>query len=446
MKKIVGVAAVIAAFSTSVVANGTGTNYLMEKIIEGDAGEVSLYLEGETSPDVRDSQGNPALVVATAYKRPQVVRVLLEWDANPNLTNVAGMTALMVAAQKKSLEIMRIVLQSKADVNLQNPQTGDTALMYAVQSNFAKGVQLLIDNQADVNHKNKRGINAQELARASGYTEIVQMLWLNRNTGEGKNSTESNSTAISTSISKSLSESESLLNQGNFSLAREVVKEAYQATGDMALLLKWLEVDKRLFQQLKAKNKRNAPSKRSDDSEFRHSFWDFANRRRQVRYEREHPISTLPLSEVDQVIEGYEQLKLSFVKLDKILPTLATSAKVRQLVSKHKAFVERVNQTHYEYITFDVISPYLGRADQQLFLSDHTYYFSISYSSDMLHETVKTLAKSTHQELIFDSYPIVKKQFVSVYKTLMELGGDSVGEFKEFRAIQAVADKLVPIN
>ncbi len=87
MKKIVGVAAVIAAFSTSVVANGTGTNYLMEKIIEGDAGEVSLYLEGETSPDVRDSQGNPALVVATAYKRPQVVRVLLEWDANPNLTN-----------------------------------------------------------------------------------------------------------------------------------------------------------------------------------------------------------------------------------------------------------------------------------------------------------------------------------------------------------------------
>jgi hypothetical protein len=443
MKKIVGVTAIIAAFSTSVVANGTGTNYLMEKIIEGDAGEVSLYLEGETSPDVRDSQGNPALVVAATYKRPQVVRVLLEWEANPNLTNAAGMTALMVAAQKKSLEVMRVVLQSKADVNLQNPQTGDTALMYAVQSHFVKGVQLLIDNQADVNYKNKRGINAQELARASGYTEIVQLLWLNRKTGEGKTRTESNSTAISTSISNAISESESLLNQGKFSLAREVVKEGYQATRDLALLLKWFEVDNRLFQQLKAKNKKNAPSKRSDDSEFRQSFWGFVNRRRQVRYEKEHPISTLPLSEVDQVIESYEQLKLSFVKLDKILPTLATSAKVRQLVSKHKTFVETVNQTRYEYITFDVISPYLGRAEQQLFLSDHAYYFSISYSSDMLHEAVKTLAKTTHQELIFDSYPIVKKQFVSVYKKLMALGEDSVAEFNEFRAIRAVADKLV---
>jgi hypothetical protein len=443
MNQIIAVIVVIAAFSAPVFAIDSATSYLMQKIIEGDAGEVSLFLEGEHSPDVRDSEGTPALLVATEHGKPQVVRVLLEWEANPNLTNAAGMTALMIAAHKKSLDILTALLQSGADVNQQNSFTGKTALMYAVQTQFTEGVQLLLEKLADVSLRNQNGTNALKIADAQGYTEIVQML--NQSLAAGETDTASTSTAASTNLSDYIRESKLLLNQQNFSLAREMLKDAYKATGEPVLLFKWIEVDERLFEQLKVKNKQNALSQRYDDTVFNQSWNFLANRSRQVQYEKEHPISTLPISEVDDVIEGYEQLKLSVVKLDQILPKVENdSAEMRQLVDKYQAFAEQMNLTRYDYISFDVISPYLARADQQIFLADNAYYFSISYSSELLHEAVKTLAKSTHQGLIFDSYPVVRKQFVTVYKTLMELGEDDVKEFEEFQAIQTVADKLVP--
>ena len=443
MKQIIAVIVVIAAFSAPVFAIDSGTRYLMQKIIEGDAGEVSLFLEGDHSPDVLDSEGSPALLVATEHGWPQVVRVLLEWEANPNLTNAAGMTALMIAAHKKSVDILTALLQSGADVNQQNSFTGKTALMYAVQTQFTKGVQLLLEKRANVSLRNKNGTNALKIADAQGYTEIVQML--NQSQAAGETSTPSTSTTVSTNLSDPVNEAKLLLKQKNFRLAREVLKEAYKATGEPILLIKWIEVDQRLFEQLKMKNQQTELSQRSDDSVFNQSWNFLANRSRQVQYEKEHPISTLPLSEVDDVIEGYEQLKLSVVKLDQILPTVENdSAEMRQLVDQYQALVDEINQTRYDYISFDVISPYLARADQKIFLADNAYYFSISYSSERLHQAVKTLAKSTHQGLIFDSYPVVRKQFVTVYKTLMELGEDEVTEFEEFQAIQAVADKLVP--
>ncbi len=112
---------------------------------------TSLSKEGENKadPNLRDNDGNTALIYASLYSRTyssiKIVELLLKYGANLNLQNNEGYTALMVASQfsnsLSSIKTVELLLKNGANPNLQNNK-GKTALMMAIKySNIDSSIE-----------------------------------------------------------------------------------------------------------------------------------------------------------------------------------------------------------------------------------------------------------------------------------------------------------------
>ena len=267
-----GVWLVILPFITTVVAEDEvveETKSLIQSIIEGQVAEVSRYLATANSPDIADEQGNPALLVAVSHRQLPIAQLLLEAKANPDVENAAGMTALMAATHNQYHDMMQLLLEQGANVNLQNKRTGYTAIMYAVENNDMTAVELLLQYHADVNIRHYEGITPMEIAQALGYTDIFQKLlfsdWNVVQPAPTPSVTTTTKTVTSppettSPVKEYLAKADYLLNQNQIRLAREIIQDGYQVTGDMTLLDRWLEVDKRLFDELKIKSQKRTLS------------------------------------------------------------------------------------------------------------------------------------------------------------------------------------------
>lgn len=431
------------------------TKPLIQSIIEGQVAEVSHYLAAANSPDIADEQGNPALLVAVSHQQLPIVKLLLGAEANPDVENAAGMTALMVATHNQYHDLMQLLLEQSANVNLQNKRTGYTALMYAVENNDMTAIELLLQYHADVNIRHYEGISPMEIAQAHGYTDIFQkLLFSDWNVAQPAKTPSATTTETVTStpetsspVTEYLSKADYLLTQNQIRLAREIVQDGYQVTGDMTLLGRWLEVDKRLFDELKIKSQKRALSQLASVGSLPPSRNFLSNRQWQIQYEINNPIATLAFTEVDQVLEGYEQLKLSLIKLGTILQD-----KIREIASQdlpqiekqwrqYQSMVNEVTQSRYDYISFDVLSPYLARAEQQIFLAENMSSLFSSYSPEILQQAVKTLAKTDHQNILFEAAPEVREQFFRVYGLFQNLAKGEI-QMEELFIVQKIADKL----
>ena len=454
-----GVWLVILPFITTVVAEDEvveETKSLIQSIIEGQVAEVSRYLATANSPDIADEQGNPALLVAVSHRQLPIAQLLLEAKANPDVENAAGMTALMAATHNQYHDMMQLLLEQGANVNLQNKRTGYTAIMYAVENNDMTAVELLLQYHADVNIRHYEGITPMEIAQALGYTDIFQKLlfsdWNVVQPAPTPSVTTTTKTVTSppettSPVKEYLAKADYLLNQNQIRLAREIIQDGYQVTGDMTLLDRWLEVDKRLFDELKIQNQKRTLSQLASVGSLPPSrnFW--SNRQQQIQYEINNPIATLSFTEVDQVLEGYEQLKLSLIKLGTVLQD-----KIREVTSQdlpqiekqwrqYQSMVDEIKQSRYDYISFDVLSPYLARAEQQIFLAENMSSLFSAYSPEILQQAVKTLAKTDHQNILFEADPAVRDQFFRVYSLFQNLAKGQI-RMEELFIVQKVADKL----
>lgn len=78
-------------------------------------------LEAGVPVDIRTSDGDSLLMLATKHARLETVRLLLEKGANPNLANDQLRTPLMSAAMTNQLEVLQLLLEAGAD-----PRAADT--------------------------------------------------------------------------------------------------------------------------------------------------------------------------------------------------------------------------------------------------------------------------------------------------------------------------------
>lgn len=432
-----------------------GTIHFMNSIIQNKVEEVDIFLESDNSPDIRDQQGNPAIVVAATYKRLKIVRVLLDWQANPNLMSANGMTALMVAASRKHQAIMQLLLQHRTNINLQNPYNGYTALMYVVEKNYTNGVQLLVDYRANVNLRNTQGETALTIAQARGYDQIVDILLAGprRTDNQGDSRTDARSSTSPSSGSPTtihteayISQADTLVSQGYLPIAFEVLKQGHRAIGQLALLSKWVELAERLFNPLKVRQQNYALSHPQPNSAFQKSWLPWVNRQHHVQYEKDHPIPILRLSEVDQIIESYEQLKLSLIGLGAALEAHQQNifseeelSQTEELFRKYQIMVADVKRTRYDYLSFDVFSAYVGKAEQLIFLAETVKFFSSSYSPRILDQAIKQLLPCNHQDLIFEAHPSVWAQFLKTYQTIITIVGPN---FPNAEALKKLAQNL----
>jgi len=97
--------------------------------------------------DVRDSNNNTALHLASRYGYEEIVCMLLRYGASSELENAIRHTALMVAAQAGHITIVQQLLQNGSNHNMQESEK-TAALTLATLGGHLKVAKLLIDNEA----------------------------------------------------------------------------------------------------------------------------------------------------------------------------------------------------------------------------------------------------------------------------------------------------------
>ena len=154
-------------------------NYLLEAIVTNESRHVERALAVGANANVKDEQGNPALIVAIAWSDgdTEIIRLLLEKGADVNAKeSTIGATALSFASSDGHPEIVRLLLENGADMNAKDNVTGYTALIEATSNNEIEVVRLLLENGADINAKDLRGMTALMMASIKGNAEIVRLL------------------------------------------------------------------------------------------------------------------------------------------------------------------------------------------------------------------------------------------------------------------------------
>lgn len=196
---------VCAAISFSQGALGQSLERLLDAVEQGNAAEVSKYLDQGLDANSTGPQGHTILMAASRLGHVDVVRLLLARKANPNRQTPTGDTAVMLAslggyapivkilaeggaelsrrgwaplhyaAFGGSASVVRFLLDKGVDKNAIAPNW-DTPLLLAVrQNNVAAARELLLDN-ADLEHLSQKGETALAVAKARGHDEMVRLL------------------------------------------------------------------------------------------------------------------------------------------------------------------------------------------------------------------------------------------------------------------------------
>jgi ankyrin repeat protein len=133
---------------------------------DGTAAMAALQNPGSTVVNSRDpSSGDGALHILTRGRDLTWLGFMLSRGARPDLQNSGGATALLLAAQIGWREGAERLLASRANPNAPNNQ-GETPLIYAVRRFDAPMVRVLMANGADPNQTDSlSGYSALDYAR-----------------------------------------------------------------------------------------------------------------------------------------------------------------------------------------------------------------------------------------------------------------------------------------
>lgn len=138
--------------------DGRGRTFLLKAVGSGlpIARTVDSLLRQGADPKATDLQGNTALICASRWNRPEILRRLIEAGASVTATNRFGNTALHRAAGSAGVEVVRLLIESGADVNARD-RSGTTPLMWAVNYRQVESTAVLVARGADVNAIDGRG-------------------------------------------------------------------------------------------------------------------------------------------------------------------------------------------------------------------------------------------------------------------------------------------------
>uniref|UniRef100_A0A1X7VJ57 Uncharacterized protein n=1 Tax=Amphimedon queenslandica TaxID=400682 RepID=A0A1X7VJ57_AMPQE len=162
---------------------------------------VKLFLNEGANPNVRDTDGEPAIHAASRKGHHKIVELLLKENADPDaqyqineesigtsplatlfielFSMIIGKTALMAASTDNHYQVVELLLKANADPNIQK-KDGQTALMLASQSGHTESIELLLKAGADPDIKEEDGWTALMTACQGGHTKVVELL-LNAN-------------------------------------------------------------------------------------------------------------------------------------------------------------------------------------------------------------------------------------------------------------------------
>ncbi|WP_207888327.1 ankyrin repeat domain-containing protein [Pseudomonas sp. 30_B] len=118
--------------------------------------DVAALLKRGVPVDATDSQGNTALLLATAHDHIGVARLLIAAGADVNRQNRIHDSAYLLAGASGRLEILKLTLANGANLRSTN-RYGGTALIPACERGHVEVVETLLKAGVDPDHVNKLG-------------------------------------------------------------------------------------------------------------------------------------------------------------------------------------------------------------------------------------------------------------------------------------------------
>lgn len=160
---------------------------LIQAVMYGDFQECEALLDGGADPNVRDSDGAPALLLAIMEVGPEsqarhsdadhetgqrIAEALLKHGADVNTTDRDGNAALYAAVFNSPKQV-GFLLSHGANPNLQNAE-GQSALHEAVKAEHVDDIRLMIRYHADPNLPDLDGHSPIDLALSGLSTPEIQ--------------------------------------------------------------------------------------------------------------------------------------------------------------------------------------------------------------------------------------------------------------------------------
>lgn len=121
--------------------NNTGETPLMIVTKGRDLTWMNFMLGNGAKTEIKDRQGNTALIAAAQIGFTEGVQLLLRTGASVDAVNNAGETGLILATQHRDVATVRALLAARANPKLADRVAGKSALDYATED--ARAGQIL---------------------------------------------------------------------------------------------------------------------------------------------------------------------------------------------------------------------------------------------------------------------------------------------------------------
>ena len=130
--------------NTRDVSSGEGAIHIVAR--RGDATYLRYLLAKGADPNLRDRNGNTAMMLATEAGNSELIGVLAAANANANLGNAGGETPLIRAVERRDLALVRAVLAAGGNPDQTDNVAGLSARDYARRDQRAGPILKLIED------------------------------------------------------------------------------------------------------------------------------------------------------------------------------------------------------------------------------------------------------------------------------------------------------------
>jgi ankyrin repeat protein len=165
--------------SPLIVASMKGHDKIVELLLHFGNTKVGDAINSGVDVNIKDADGETALINACEFGREKVVELLLKHkDVDVNIVNNYGNSALIKSMFSGHFNIVNLLLQrSEIDVNIKNMYT-DNALIISADRGYDKIVELLLHlgRDVDINAVNKNNLTALNIASYKGHDKVVKLL------------------------------------------------------------------------------------------------------------------------------------------------------------------------------------------------------------------------------------------------------------------------------
>ena len=163
-------------FSTTASAQFSVTHDFLEGVEDNDMKEIRDNLSKGANINGRNSDGIPAVIIATDRGNLTLLKFLLENGAKADSKSLPREeTALMRRSGVGDVEAIKMLIAFNANVDRQD-KLGQTGLMKAALARKRRAVKALLDAGADVFKSDYTGKTAMDHARESRDRRVVKML------------------------------------------------------------------------------------------------------------------------------------------------------------------------------------------------------------------------------------------------------------------------------